>query len=222
MAMTDIMPDTDKLSKDETGLPPHILNPQPLLVVISGPSGVGKDATLIRMRERGYPFHFVVTMTTRPPRPGETHGVDYFFISEEEYDRLLAADEFLEHATVYGYRYGVPKRQVREAWARGQDVLMRVDVQGATTIKKLVPEAVFIFLVAPSLDELMQRLKDRATEREEDLERRMATARAEMKRLPEFDYVVVNPQGHLDDAVERIMAIIQAEKCRVRPRKINL
>ncbi len=204
------------------GVPSHILNPQPLLVVISGPSGVGKDAVLRRMRERGYPFHFVVTATTRPRRLGETHGVDYLFISEEEYDRLLAAGEFLEHATVYGYRYGVPRQQIREAWARGQDVLMRVDVQGAATIKKLVPEAVFIFLVASSLEELMQRLKDRATERGEDLERRMATARAEMECLHEFDYVVVNSNDRLDEAVERIMAIIQAEKCRVRPRKITL
>jgi len=205
-----------------TGLPPHVLNPPPLLVVISGPSGVGKDAVLAHMKERGYPFHFVVTATTRPQRPGETHGVNYFFVSEEEYDRLLAADEFLEHATVYGYRYGVPKGQVREAWARGQDVIMRVDVQGSATIKKLVPEAVFIFLVAPSLDELMGRLKSRRTERGEDLERRMALARAEMKCLSEFDYVVVNAQGHLDDAVDRIFAIIQAEKCRVRPRRISL
>lgn len=173
--------------EEHTGLPPHILNPQPLLVVISGPSGVGKDAVLRRMRERGYPFHFVVTVTTRPPRPEEIHGVDYFFISEEEYDRLLGAGELLEHATVYGYRYGVPKQQVREAWARGQDVLIRVDVQG-----------------------------------DEDLERRMATARAEMERLHEFDYVVVNSNGRLDEAVARIMAIIQAEKCRVRPRKISL
>jgi guanylate kinase len=220
--MRNSKPVSAQFIEEHTGLPPHILNPQPLLVVISGPSGVGKDAVLRRMRERGYPFHFVVTVTTRPRRPGETHGVDYFFISEEEYDRLLAAGEFLEHATVYGYRYGIPKQQVREAWARGQDVLMRVDVQGAATIKKLVPEAVFIFLVASSLDELMQRLKDRATEREEDLERRMATARAEMERLREFDYVVVNSDGHLDEAVARIMAIIQAEKCRVRPRKINL
>lgn len=205
-----------------TGLPPHVLNPPPLLVVISGPSGVGKDAVLARMRERGYPFHFVVTATTRPQRPGETHGVNYFFISEEEYDRLLAADEFLEHATVYGHRYGVPKGQVWEAWARGQDVIMRVDVQGSATLKKLVPEAVFIFLVAPSLDELMGRLKSRKTERGEALERRMALARAEMKCLSEFDYVVVNAQGHLDEAVDRIFAIIQAEKCRVRPRRISL
>jgi len=208
--------------EESTGLPPHVLNPPPLLVVISGPSGVGKDAVLAHMKERGYPFHFVVTATTRPQRPGETHGVNYFFVSEEEYDRLLAADEFLEHATVYGYRYGVPKGQVREAWARGQDVIMRVDVQGSATIKKLVPEAVFIFLVAPSLDELMGRLKSRRTERGEDLERRMALARAEMKCLSEFDYVVVNAQGHLDDAVDRIFAIIQAEKCRVRPRRISL
>lgn len=205
-----------------TGLPPHVLNPPPLLVVISGPSGVGKDAVLARMRERGYPFHFVVTATTRPQRPGEIHGVNYLFISEEEYDRLLAADEFLEHATVYGHRYGVPKGQVREAWARGQDVIMRVDVQGSATIKKLVPEAVFIFLVAPSLDELMGRLKSRRTERGEALARRMVLARAEMECLSEFDYVVVNAQGHLDEAVDRILAIIQAEKCRVRPRRISL
>lgn len=222
MSVTNSRPIPDEAGEDRTGLPPHILNPPPLLVVISGPSGVGKDAVLARMRERGYPFHFVVTMTTRPQRPAETHGVDYFFISEEEYDRLLTAGEFLEHAVVYGYRYGVPKGQVREAWARGQDVLMRVDVQGSATLKKLVPQAVFIFLVAPSLDELMLRLQNRKTEHGEDLERRMALARAEMEQLYEFDYVVVNPQGDLDDAVDQILAIIQAEKCRVRPRRITL
>ena len=208
--------------KDGGDLPAHILHPDPLLVVLSGPSGVGKDACLNRMKELGAPFHFVVTVTTRPKRPTEVDGVDYHFISIEEYQDLLERGEFLEHANVYGYFYGVPKQQVREAWARGQDVLLRIDVQGAATIKKIAPQAVFIFLVASSMDELMQRLVERKTEAGTDLERRMATAREEMKRLPEFDYVVINRDDQLDEAVEQIIAILKAEKCRVHPRRISL
>lgn len=217
------MPDLEwQNAKNGQDLPTHILHPSPLLIVLSGASGVGKDACVNRMKELGAPFHFVVTVTTRPKRPTEVDGVDYHFISVEEYQNLLERGEFLEHANVYGHLYGVPKEQVREAWARGQDVLLRIDVQGAATIKKIAPEAVFIFLAPSSMDELMQRLAERKTEARADLERRMATAREEMKRLPEFDYVVINRDDRLDEAVEQIMAILAAEKCRVHPRRINL
>jgi guanylate kinase len=207
---------------ERTGLPPHIMHPAPLLIVLSGPSGVGKDSVLKRMKEQGYPFHFVVTATTRPRRPGEVDGRDYLFITDEQYRQWLAQGEFLEHAQVYDHNYGVPKQQVRDAWARGQDVILRVDVQGAATIKRIVPEAVFIFLAAASLDELMYRLVERKTETGADLEKRMATARAEMQRLNDFDYVVINSDECLDKAVRQILAIIQTEKCRVRPRQITL
>ncbi len=193
-----------------------------LLFVVSGPSGVGKDATIVCLRQQGFPIHFIVTATTRPPRPGEVHGVDYFFLSEQEYDALLARHGFLEHATVYGYRYGIPKQHVREVLGRGQDVIMRIDVQGAATIRRLAPQAVFIFLCPSSLDELEQRLRARGTETPESLACKLALVPREMAEWPKFDYVVVNSNDALDDAVEHIKAIILAERCRVKQRRIEL
>ncbi len=195
---------------------------KPLLVIISGPSGVGKDTVLRRMRERGVPFHFVVTMTTRPPRPGEVHGRDYIFVSEEEFKRVLDSGGLLEHAIVYGHHYGVPKEQVRRALVSGKDVLMRVDVQGAHTLRKLIPDAVFVFLVPSSEEELLERLRRRHSEDEESLRVRLSKFREEMQRLPEFDYVVVNADGKLDEAVDTILAIIKAEKSRTKPREVTI
>jgi guanylate kinase len=201
---------------------PYYIESNPLLVVISGPSAAGKDATVKRMEELGYPFHFVVTATTRPRRPTEVDGVDYHFVSEREFGKMLEKDELLEHAIVYGQHKGIPKKQVREALASGKDVIMRIDVQGAATIRHLVPEAVFIFLTASSEEELIRRLKKRKTETPEGLKKRIATAGEEMKRLDEFDYVVVNRDNHLDETVKTIAAIITAEKCKVKQRKIEL
>jgi guanylate kinase len=201
---------------------PYHIEPTPLLVVISGPSAAGKDATLKRMEAMGYPFHFVVTATTRPRRPNEVDGVDYHFVSRQEFAEMLEEDELLEHAIVYGQHKGIPKKQVREALASGKDVIMRIDVQGAATIRHLVPEAVFIFLTASSEEELIRRLKKRESETPEGLKRRIAMAREEMKRVGEFDYVVVNRDGSLDDTVKTIAAIITAEKCKVKQRKIEL
>ena len=201
---------------------PYHIEPNPLLVVISGASGVGKDAAVQRMEEMGYPFHFVVTATTRPRRPNEVDGVDYHFVSEQEFAEMLKKGELLEHAIVYGQHKGIPKKQVQEALASGKDVVMRIDVQGAATIRNLVPEAAFVFLTASSEEELIHRLKTRKTETPEGLKRRIATAREEMNRLDEFDYVVVNRDNHLDDTVKTIAAIITAEKCRVKQRKIEL
>ncbi|MEA3459696.1 MAG: guanylate kinase, partial [Chloroflexota bacterium] len=188
---------------------------QPLLVVISGPSGAGKDTVVKRMKELGYPFYFVVTATTRPKRTDEVDGIDYHFVSEGEFARMLEDDELLEHAIVYGQQKGIPKEEVRQALESGKDAIMRIDVQGAATIRKLVPEAVFIFITAPSEEKLIRRLKKRHTERPKDFKKRMATARQEMERLLEFDYVVVNRDGKLDETVEKIAAIVSAEKCRV-------
>ncbi len=196
--------------------------PQALVVVISGPSGVGNDATVRRMKELGLPFHFVVTATTRPRRPGEIDGVDYHFLSHEQFQDLLDQDELLEHAIVYGEHKGIPKEQVRRALASGLDVIMRLDVQGATTIRRLMPDAVLIFLVPSSEEELIRRLEQRKTETPEGLATRIATAKQEMQRLHEFDYVVVNSDCHLDETVEQIRAIIIAEKCRVRRRRFEL
>ena len=186
----------------------------PLLVVISGPSGVGKDAVLARLRDMTSSAHFAVTATTRPPRSRERNGIDYHFLSNEEYDRLLAEDGFLEHAAVYSHRYGVPKAQVREALRRGQDVIVRVDVQGVATVKRLVPDAIFIFLAPASLQELEERLRRRHTEADADLRLRLDTARREMASQDMFDYVVVNREGRLDEAISQILAIIAAEKRR--------
>ncbi len=195
---------------------------QPLLIVLSGPSGVGKDTVLKRMKALNLPFHFVVTATTRPQRPGEVHGVDYLFVSMGEFAEMIERGELLEYAIVYGDYKGIPKAQVRQALASGKDVIMRIDVQGAATIRKLVPEAVFIFMVAPSEEELIARLRARQTETADALKMRIATARQEMRRLHEFDYFVINRAGKVDETVEQIMAIIKAEHCRTKPRKIVL
>lgn len=210
------------LDIDETCLPDHVLNPPPLLIVISGPSGVGKDATVNRMKARGLPIHFVVTATDRPKRPGEQDGVDYFFVSTEEFEQMIADDELLEWAVVYGDYKGIPKHQIRGALASGHDIVLRIDVQGSATVKKIVPDAVFIFLAASSMDELMDRLVARKTETGIDLDRRKETARREMQALPMFDYVVVNREDELDVTVDDIICIIEAEKARVEPRKIAL
>lgn len=197
-------------------------SPQPLLLVISGQAGAGKDSLVQRMKERGYPFYFVVTATDRPPRPGEVHGRDYFFLSTEEFLKLEQEGELLEHAIVYGQHKGIPKSQVREALASGKDVIMRLDVQGAATVRRLVPEAVLIFVTTESEEELERRLRARGGDTPEQLERRLATAREEAKRIDEFDYLVINRTGELDRAVDDVLAIVRAEHCRVRHRKVLL
>lgn len=201
---------------------PYNFETHPLLIVISGTPGAGKDSMIRRLKEREHPFHFVVTATDRPPRPGEVHGEDYFFLTTTEFTGLIENDELLEHALVYGQHKGVPKQQVREALASGKDVVMRVDVQGAATIRQLVPEAVLIFLTAPSEEELVRRLRKRGSDSPEQLEKRITTAREEMERLSEFDYVVVNRDGELDRAVDDVLAIVQAEHRRAKPRVIKL
>lgn len=201
---------------------PYDFDVQPLLIVISGPSGVGKDSLVQRMEERGCPFYFVVTATDRPPRPDEVEGEDYFFVSTKEFERMIEADELLEHAVVYGQYKGVPKQQVREAMASGKDVVMRVDVQGAETIHQIVPEAVLVFLTASSESELEERLRKRGCDSPEQFERRLATAREELKELPRFDYVVINRDEALDQAVDDVLAIIRAEHCRIDQREVSL
>lgn len=199
-------------------------NPQitPLLVVISGPSGVGKDSLVERMIARGAQFHFVITATSRPPRPGEVHGTDYFFVSPESFKQMIEQDALLEYAIVYGQYKGIPKQQVREALASGQDVVMRLDVQGAATIKRLIPEAILVFLSASSEEELADRLRKRKTETAAQLEQRIQTARNEMEQIGAFDYVVVNRECELDDAVDKVLQIIQAEHLRVHLRRVSL
>jgi guanylate kinase len=198
-------------------LPNHT---EPLLVVISGPSGVGKDTVVDRMAARNLPFHFVVTATTRLPREDEVNGVDYFFYTKDKFAEMIGQDELLEYAVVYNEFKGIPKAQVMEALASGKDVVMRLDVQGAATIRKLFPDALLIFLTTETPQELENRLKARKTEDPEAMKLRIATAHEEVKRVVEFDYVVENRDSRLDETVDIIKAIITAEHHRVKPRKV--
>ncbi len=196
--------------------------PHPILVVISGPSGVGKDTTLSLMKQRKLPFHFVVTATTRPRRPAEIEGVDYHFVSVGEFAEMIDANELLEYAVVYGDYKGIPKTHVRKALASGKDVILRIDVQGAATIRRLIPEAVTIFLVAENEEEQLRRLLERKTESPDRLKMRIATARKEMQHLQDFQYVVVNRDDCQEETVDKVISIIQAEKCRVDWSPVNL
>lgn len=189
-------------------------SPVPLLLVLSGPSGAGKDAVLARLRERGVPAHYAVTATTRPPRAGERDGIDYHFVSEARFAEMIERAELMEHARVYDRSYGVPKEPLALALARGEDVLIRVDVQGAATIKKHVPQAITV-LIAPAVEEVEARLLGRGTEDDAEMRRRRQTSHTELARLPEFDYAIGNADGRLDDAVDTVVAILRAERWRV-------
>lgn len=195
---------------------------QPLLIVLSGPSGVGKDTVLQRMKELQLPFHFVVTATSRPKRKGEIDGVDYFFVSADDFVAMIERDELLEHALVYDEHKGIPRQQVQDAFASGQDVIMRIDVQGAETICQLYPEALLIFLSTQNEGELIARLKARRTESEEKLQLRIETAREELHKVELFDYYVVNADDQLDATVDAILAIIASEHRRTNPRQVRL
>ena len=195
---------------------------QPLLVVLSGPSGVGKDAVLTRMSKLGRPFHYVVTATTRPKRSGEKNGVDYHFLPQREFQEMRDKNQFLEWANVYGNYYGVPKDEIGSALSKGIDAIVRVDVQGAATIKEILPQAVFIFLMPTSIEELEKRLRKRRSESSADLALRLERAKGEIRSLPLFDYVITSHQDKLDDVVSQIDAIVAAEKCRVKPRMVEV
>ncbi len=191
----------------------------PLLVVLSGTAGAGKDSVIRRMRERDVPFEFVVTATSRPPRPGEESGRDYVFLSVEEFQAMICNDELLEHAVVYNQHKGIPKKPVLDALSSGRDVLLRVDVQGAATIRRQYPQAVTVFLSAASKEELTRRLLRRGADSAEQVALRLRTALEEMNRVSEFDYRVVNADGGLDAAVDAMIAILRAEHARATPRK---
>jgi len=193
-----------------------------LLIVLSGPSGVGKDALLRKMKEQKYPFHYVVTVTSRPRREGERDGVDYRFISQREFQQMIDNGELLEWANVYGNYYGVPRKEISQALSKGKDVIVKVDVQGAATIKRILPQAVCIFLRPPSMEELERRLRQRHSESAKDLALRLRKAEEEMKSLPLFDHVLTSYQGKLDEAISQIQAIVTAEKRRVKPRVVEL
>ena len=194
----------------------------PLLVVLSGPSGVGKDAAIEELKQLDRPWRFVVTATTRQPRPGEQEGRDYIFLELDTFLKMKERDQFLECAEVYGNWYGVPRNQVRQGLQEGCDVILKIDVQGADTVRRLAPEAVSIFMVPPSYEELRRRLTLRMTDTSSDIERRLNQAWTELARAADYDYRVVNHDGQLHRAIADIDAIIGAEKCRVRPRMVQM
>ena len=201
---------------------PEASPPPPLLVVLSGPSGVGKDAALAELKKLDRPWQFAVTATTRPQRPEERDGIDYIFLDNDTFLKMKERDEFLECAQVYGRWYGVPRSQVRRGLHDGRDVILKIDVQGAATIRRLAPEAVFIFMVPGSFDELPRRLAQRMTESSPEMEFRLAVAKEELARAEEFEYRVVNGDDGLDQAIADIDAIVTAEKCRIVPRFVQL
>lgn len=187
------------------------------LVVVSGPSGVGKGTLVNALLQRtDLDASRSVSCTTRPPRPGEKHGVDYFFISPEAFERRVEQQEFLEHALYGSHRYGTPRQPVEDMLARGRDVILVIEVQGARQIRSLRPDAVFVFICPPTPEELVQRLTGRHTETPEAVQERLRIARQEMEHLWHYDYQVINDR--VEAAEDRLRAILIAERCRIRNR----
>jgi guanylate kinase len=195
---------------------------QGLLFVLSAPSGAGKDTVIQALQAQGADFFVVPSVTTRAPRPGESEGKPYYFVDQASFERMVATNEFLEHANVHSNWYGQPRQPIRENLQAGRDVLLKIDVQGANTVRRLIPQAVFLFLHPGSGEELIQRLEARHTETEEELRRRLTNARAELAEQHWYDYLVFNYHGRLQEAVDNVRAIMQAEHCRVTPRQITL
>jgi guanylate kinase len=195
---------------------------QGLLFVLSAPSGAGKDTVIGKLRERGVDFHVVSSVTTRAPRKGESDGNPYHFVSEETFQRMVQQDELLEYAQVYGNWYGQPIQQVKDNLRIGRDVLLKIDVQGAATVRSKITDAVFIFLMPGSTEEQVERLLNRQTETEEEQTRRLAEARKELAQREDFEYCIVNRQGQIEEAVTHLHAIMLAEHCRTKPRYLNI
>jgi guanylate kinase len=194
----------------------------PLLVVFSGPSGVGKDTVIRAVKSSGFDIHYVVTCTTRAPRPGEVDGVDYHFVDKGEFTRMIADNELLEYANVHGHRYGTPIREVRDAFRRGQDALLKIDVQGGLQVKRRLPQAVFVFLAPPTPEELLCRLNRRHTESAGELKRRTRDAHFELSQRSSYDYVIVNQPDDVETAADQLKCIITAEKLRMHRQPIEL
>jgi guanylate kinase len=194
----------------------------PLLLVLSGPSGVGKDTVMSMLLDADPRLRRVTTVTTRTVRPGEVEGQDYFFVSKERFEGMVQDGDLLEHALVYGQRYGVPREQVSSILDQGFDALLHTDVQGAATIKQLAPEGLFIFLAPASIKELSLRLQMRHGGPGEDNEHRLIMARKEMESRSMFDHVVTNLEGELEGTVAEIRSILDSERNRRPPRQVTL
>jgi guanylate kinase len=195
---------------------------QGLLFVLSAPSGTGKDTVIKALKDQGMDFHVVSSVTTRAPRPGESDGNPYYFVTRETFEQMVERGELLEHANVHGNWYGQPLQQIRDNLRAGRDVLLKIDVQGAATVRQKVPEAIFIFLVPGSYEELASRLNARQTETPGDLQRRLRDAQKELTQRNHYDYIIENRQGHLEEAVTKVRAIMTAEHCRAHPRYLTL
>ena len=198
--------------------------PGAMLVIVSGPSGVGKDTVIEALRRRpdGPNRHYVVTCTTRPRRPYEIADVHYQFLDEASFEAIRSAGGFLEANDVHGHWYGTPRRQVRDALRAGRDVILKIDVQGAAEVKQKVPEALLVFLVPPSLEDLFGRLQARATESADELDIRQRNAALELARQADYDYVVVNETGQVERTAARVDEIIVAEKARHPDRRTRV
>lgn len=195
----------------------------PIVVVISGPSGVGKDVMIDRMIESDrIGFHFTVTATTRDPRPGEKDGINHHFVTVDDFVNLIANDDLLEWAQVYGNYYGVPKKQVRDALTAGNHVILRVDVQGAKRLSEIIPEALLIFIIPPSLDVLKSHLEKRGVDLEVEMTKRLVAANEEISQARLFDFTVTNVEGRLDDTVNQVVEIIESESQRIPPRRVSI
>lgn len=195
----------------------------PIVVVISGPSGVGKDVMIERMIESDrIGFHFTITATTRQPRPGESDGVNHYFVTVDDFLNLISDDNLLEWAQVYGNYYGVPKQQVRDALTDGNHVIIRVDVQGANRLKEIIPEALTIFINPPSLDVLKNHLTKRGVDTKTEMTKRLAAATEEISQASLFDFTVTNEEDRLDHTVSQVVGIIESESQRIPPRKVDI
>ena len=196
--------------------------PRPIVLILSGPSGVGKDSALDALEELGVNFHRVVTATSRDPRPNEIDGQDYHFVGLQRFADMMENDEFLEYALVYGDYKGVPKSEILKPLQEGRDVVMRVDVQGAETMSRKLPGAITIFLTTASEDEMVTRLRERKTDSEAQISIRVAYARKELADLPKFKYAIVNRHDRLEETARTLWAIITAERARTDYKKVDL
>lgn len=184
-----------------------------ILLVVSGPSGAGKGTICSAIRSIYPELNYSISMTTRAPRPGEEEGVSYFFRSNEQFEKLIDEDAFLEYAQVYDHYYGTPKKRVLDLIESGQSVLLEIDIQGAMQVKKKYPKGVFVYIVPPSLETLSARLHGRGTDSEETIQKRLAQITNELSMAHKYDYIVVNDV--LDDAVRKTCSIMEAERCKL-------
>ena len=189
------------------------MNQKGLLVIISGPAGSGKGTVVSRLRELA-PFDFSVSATTRSPRPGEQHGVHYYFVSKAEFEQKIADGEMLEYAQYIDNYYGTPKKPVEEALSQGKNIILDIEVKGALQIKEKMPEAVMIYILPPDYETLLARIRGRGTETEEIIQKRMTEARTEIKTFPKYDYVVINRENGIDEAANDVLSILHAETMR--------